>query len=155
MITTIAGTGISGSSGDNGAPTSAQLSRWRQLNTPYLSIPLFRPHSLEATVSNSHLCLTHLSLSSLSFLTPRHFHPYNTTTTTSPRGISLAPNKDLYIADYGNNIIRKISATTNIITTFASGSADGATRLQSPSGVAVGNNGNMVYIADSGNAVVR
>ena len=120
--------------------------------------PLCRTHSFEHTVSNSHLCLIHLSLSSLSFLTPRHCHPYNTTTTiTSPRGISLAPNKDLYIADYGNNIIRKISATTNIITTFASGSADGTTttRLQSPSGVAVGNNGNMVYIADSGNAVVR
>ena len=118
---------------------------------PTLSKPLCQTHTFELT-----LCLIHLSLTSLSFLTPRHCHHCNTTTTiTSPRGISLAPNKDLYIADYGNNIIRKITATTNIITTFAVGSSDGTMHLQSPSGVAVNNNGNMVYIADSGNAVVR
>ena len=99
MITTIAGTGISGSNGDSGPANSAQLS--------------------------------------------------------SPRGISVAPSKDLYIADYGNNFIRKVSASTNLITTFSGGAGGGLNPLQSPSGVSISSDGNTVYIADSSNAVVR
>jgi sugar lactone lactonase YvrE len=70
---------------------------------------------------------------------------------------------NLYIADAGNNVIREVNAATGIITTFAgtgvagsSGNGGAATeaQLNNPQSVAVDGAGN-VYIADSGNSVVR
>ncbi len=70
---------------------------------------------------------------------------------------------NVYIADYANNRIRKVTASTGIITTIAgtgsaSFSGDGgaatAATLNGPSGVAVDGSGN-VYIADVNNNRVR
>ncbi|MFZ0392986.1 MAG: chitobiase/beta-hexosaminidase C-terminal domain-containing protein, partial [Terracidiphilus sp.] len=70
---------------------------------------------------------------------------------------------NVYIADTDNNRIRKVSAATGLISTFAgtgtSGySGDGglptAAELNSPSGLAVDSSGN-VYIADTGNSLIR
>ena len=68
----------------------------------------------------------------------------------NPQGLAVNPvNGDLYIADAGNNRIRKVSG--GIITTLLGG---GAIALANPSGVAVDTAGN-VYIADTNNNVVR
>jgi sugar lactone lactonase YvrE len=64
----------------------------------------------------------------------------------APMGIALDSAGNLYIADSGNNSIRKVWGS-GLIVNVASG-------LSSPTGVAVGLNGN-VYIADSGNGLVR
>jgi hypothetical protein len=73
---------------------------------------------------------------------------------------------DLFIADTGNNVIRDVNLKTGNITTYAGSynngtggySGDGGTRndalLDSPSAVAVDSSGDL-YIADSGNNVVR
>ena len=78
-----------------------------------------------------------------------------------PFGIAVDATGNLYIADVGNNVIRKIDAT-GLVTTFAGmggvkGSANGVDSLASfnkPFGVATDASGN-VYVADAGNNKVR
>ena len=81
-------------------------------------------------------------------------------------GIAVDAAGNLYIADSGNNRIRKVSAATGIITTIAGAgslgdfgfSGDGgpatAAKLNTPSGVALDAQEN-VYIADTGNGRIR
>jgi uncharacterized protein (TIGR03437 family) len=80
----------------------------------------------------------------------------------SPSGLAVDASGNLYIADYGNNRIRKVSAT-GVITTFAGngnkgfagdGAAATSAALNGPRGVAVDVSGNL-YIADSGNNRIR
>jgi sugar lactone lactonase YvrE len=102
-LTTVAGTGVQGYSGDGGAAASAQLSY--------------------------------------------------------PRGIALDSSGNLYIADFGNNRVRKV-ATNGTITTFAGSgvgdsSGDGGPAANaglSPQDIAVDSSGN-VLIADFNNLV--
>ena len=80
-----------------------------------------------------------------------------------PSGIAFDPKGNLYIADTGNNEVRELSATDNVLRRVAgSGKAgefgDGGpailAQLASPMGVAVRPNGDVV-IADTGNNLVR
>lgn len=80
-----------------------------------------------------------------------------------PTGIAVDKAGNRYIADTGNNVVRKVAAGSGIITTFAgtgiagysgdNGSAITA-QLNAPWALAVDGAGNL-YIADSGNRVVR
>jgi len=79
-----------------------------------------------------------------------------------PRGIAADDSGNVYIADYGNNCIRKVD-NMGYITTIAGTGHPGytgdngpavAAKLNSPSGVAVDNKGN-IFIADRSNQVVR
>jgi hypothetical protein len=79
----------------------------------------------------------------------------------SPFGVAVDGSGNVYVADYGNSIIRKITpagvVTTLAGTAGATGSADGtgaAARFAYPSGVAVDGSGN-VYVADYGNSIIR
>jgi trimeric autotransporter adhesin len=80
-----------------------------------------------------------------------------------PTGVALDSAGNLYIADQGNNAVRKVAAATSIITTIAGNgvagySGDGGpaarAQLNQPASVAVDSNGN-VYIADEGNSAIR
>ncbi|HEX3744639.1 MAG TPA: IPT/TIG domain-containing protein [Bryobacteraceae bacterium] len=80
-----------------------------------------------------------------------------------PIGLAVDSANNLYIADFTNNRVRKVSAATGIITTVAGNgnsgySGDGGpavnAALNGPIGVAVDSNGNL-YIADLNNNVVR
>lgn len=81
----------------------------------------------------------------------------------SPSGITVDNDGNLYISDTRNNCIRKVDAATGIISTMvgnvvAGYSGDGgpasSAHLNSPMGIAIDNAGNL-YIADSGNFVIR
>jgi large repetitive protein len=84
-----------------------------------------------------------------------------------PNGLSFDQAGNLYIADQGNNAVRRIDAATLHITTVAgdpsSARASGSTGdggpaagsfLNAPQGVYVDTGGNL-FIADAGNSVVR
>jgi sugar lactone lactonase YvrE len=107
IISTIAGTGIAGYSGDGGAATSAQLD--------------------------------------------------------NPQGIAMDAAGNIYIADAGNNLVRRIDASTGIITTFAGSESCGyagdggpatSAQLCFPAGLAFDAAGDL-YIADADSMDVR
>jgi hypothetical protein len=80
-----------------------------------------------------------------------------------PWGITVAVSGDLYVADFGNNRVRKIDMATGIVTTVAGdgnssytgdGGAATAATLNSPASVVTDTAGNL-YIADSENNAIR
>lgn len=77
-----------------------------------------------------------------------------------PAGMAIDASDNLYIADYSNHRIRKITPS-GVVTTFAglatAGTADGNTsvaRFNGPTGVGVDPSGN-VFVADYGNHKIR
>ena len=75
-----------------------------------------------------------------------------------PRGICADPQGNLYVADSGNNKIKKIAPNGDVTTISGStsGYADGvgaAAKYNNPSGVYYLNN--KLYVADSGNHCIR
>ena len=65
-----------------------------------------------------------------------------------PSGIAVDGAGNAYIGDYGNNAVKKWTATNGAVTTVVSAGVSG------PVGVAVDSAGN-VYIADSGNNAIK
>ena len=81
----------------------------------------------------------------------------------NPTGIAVDRSGNLYIADWGNNRIRMVTASNGIISTIAGSSTigysgDGGPAAQATfkdiNGLAVDSSGNL-YIADSGNCAIR
>ena len=76
-----------------------------------------------------------------------------------PEGVAVDPAGNLYIADTGNDRIRRVDAS-GVITTIAGGGRGRdnhvaeAARLSRPGGVAVDGSGNL-YIAETGNSKIR
>lgn len=80
----------------------------------------------------------------------------------NPYAVAVDPSGSIIIADYGNNVVRRVTPD-GIINRIAGGPSAayagdglGATfaRLNSPAGLAVDTNGN-IYVADSSNWVIR
>lgn len=164
VITTVAGTGTSGSTGDGGAATSARL------NSPQdVSVAANGDLYIADTANNK---IRKVTAATGVITTVAGTGTAGSTgdggaataaRLSSPRGIEVASNGDLYIADRSNNKIRKVTAATGIITTYAGtgtagytgdGGAATAARLSNPEGIALASNGNL-YIGDTGNDAVR
>ena len=159
-ITTIAGTGTAGFSGDNGAATSAQLA------LPSAVAVDSTGNIYIADTNNPRIRkISGTTISTIAGDGEELFAGDGAAATAavldSPTGVAVDKSGNVYIADRHNQRIRMISGTT-ISTIAGSGTAgfsgDGATataaQLFKPSGVSVDASGN-VYIADTGNQRIR
>lgn len=77
-----------------------------------------------------------------------------------PKGIAVDPSGNIYVAEYGNHAVRRITPDGTVTTVAGSGKpgfADGPgreARLNSPEGLAIGPDG-ALYVADGGNHRIR
>jgi len=79
---------------------------------------------------------------------------------SAPDDVAVDAAGNVYVADYGNNLIRKISPA-GVVTTIAGTGSPGAVNgtgiaasFNGPSGIALDAAGN-IYVADAGNDVIR
>jgi sugar lactone lactonase YvrE len=205
VITTIAGTGVSGYSGDGGPATSAELyypdgvgidsagniyisdnSNFviRKVDSAgnistFATNPNFFSLGAMAVDSANNLYVVDQSTCVLWKITPAAavsvvagvefvcgYNGDNISATTAdlnlPYGVALDTRGDIYIADAGNNRIRKVNAL-GIISTLAGDGNCGfvdnvpptSGEMCSPAGVTVTPNGGAIYIADEFNLRVR
>jgi trimeric autotransporter adhesin len=162
-ITTVAGTGAPGYTGDNGPATAANL------NGPYaLAIDasgniIFADgynHLVRKVNTTTGIITAFAGVPSSGYLGDGG--PATAAKLYNPVGIAIDKGGNVYIADDHNNAIRKVDVS-GIITTVAGGNPAGyagdngpATnaRLSLPIGVAIDTAGNL-FIADEDNNVIR
>ena len=158
VITTVAGNGTKGFSGDNGPATSAQLSGDNAVAADSAGNLYIADNNRIRKVSGG-VITTVAGNGTLGFSGDNGLA--TSAQLSYPSGVAVDSAGDLYIADYFNNSIRKVSG--GVITTVAGNRTRGfsgdngpatSAQLSNPYGVAVDSVGN-VYIADSGNWRVR
>jgi len=168
IITTVAGSGPGGEaagggfSGDDGPATSAQLSG------PQSVIVDASGNLFIADTYNNRIRRVSVSgiITTVAGSGPRGFSgdggPATAASLYYPSDVAVDSAGNLFIADFDNQRIRKVSAS-GIITTVAGNGTQGfsgdggpatAASLYYPSGVAVDASGNL-FIADSGNSRIR
>jgi sugar lactone lactonase YvrE len=159
-ITTVAGTGAIGYTGDNGPATSAQL-YWPSAVALDSAGNLYIADSgnnVIRKVSNGTITTV---AGNGTFNYSGDGGPATSAALNYPAGVAVDPAGNLYIADEANYRVRKVSNGT--ITTFAGDGTQGYTgdngpatsaELSDPAGVALDSSGNL-YIADSNNNVIR
>jgi sugar lactone lactonase YvrE len=162
VITTVAGTGMAGFSGDGGAATSANL------NTPagvtvdgmgnfYVSD---QKNQRIRMVSTAGIIITVAGTGTAGY--SEDGVAANTASLNNPAGLAVDGSGNLYIADQSNHRVRKVSAGGIISTVAGNGigiySGDGGmattNSLYSPGGVLIDGMGNL-YIADALNHRIR
>jgi YVTN family beta-propeller protein len=164
IITTVAGNGSPGFSGDGGPATDAQLF------FPF-RVTLDGTGNIYITDSSNAIrkvdAVTHLITTVAGNGSPGFSGdggPATEAQLNEPRGVALDAAGNLYIADYFNTRIRKVDAGTKVITTvagdgqFGNGIGDGGPAVDAhlffPPAVAVDAAGDL-YIADSDSHHVR
>jgi sugar lactone lactonase YvrE len=163
LITTFAGTGTAGASGQNVAATSAQL------NAPTTAafdgqgnLYLVDTGNNEIRKISSNGIIT-LVAGTGALGSSGDGGAATSATLNAPQGIAVDAAGNLYIADTGNNKIRFVDTSTGLISTLAGtgtagytgdyGTAAAAT-FNHPSGLFITPAG-VLYMADTGNNVVR
>lgn len=174
IITTVAGNGTSGSTGDGGPATSAELNNLFAIALD-LSGNLFigegntsigmggRVRKVDAATG---LISTVAGNGSVGY--SGDGGPATAAALSAVSGLAVDSSGNLYIADGPTNVIRRVDASTGIITTVAGVSTgpyfgwgysgDGGpavnAKLYGPSSLVFDSNENL-YISDSGNSVIR
>ncbi len=162
VISTIAGNGTQGYSGDGGPATSARLDRpygvaLDKAGNIYFSEP---SNQRIRKVSANGVITTVAGTGSQG--SAGDGGPATSAMLSQPSGIALDGNGNLYIADSANNLIRKVDSSGRITKFAGGGSAgfggDGGPAIQAflngPMDVAADASGN-VYIADQSNYCIR
>ena len=161
IITTFAGTGESGYSGDGGPATEAKITFSYQLE--------FRDGSLYFADSDNHVIRKIDSNGIITTIAGNNTKGYSgdggaatSAQFSGPLGVDFDSNGNLFIADYGNHVIRKLDTNGNISTVAGTGtrgySGDGgaatSATLDYPAVLTIDKSDN-IYIADSGNDIIR
>ncbi len=159
VITTVAGNGTPGFNGDNGPAINAQLEIPLGIAVDSAGNLYIADENHIREVSNG--VITTIAGTGLQPGFSGDNGPATNAQLSSPSGVAVDSVGTLYIADTGNNRIRKVS--NGVITTVAGNgikgfSGDGglaaAAALSTPRGVAVDFAGNL-FFTDSGNQIIR
>jgi uncharacterized protein (TIGR03437 family) len=161
MISTIAGTNVQGFSGDSGAPTSAQLGLPGRI-----AIDSSGKIYIADGANNRVRLISGGTITTYAGTGTAGFAGDGKAATAAqlsdPIGVAVDSSGNLYIADAGNNVIRKVT-TSGTISTIAGNNTAGyagdtgdptKAQLNDPVAVAVDSSGN-VFIADANNGVIR
>ena len=162
VITTVAGTGTQGFSGDGGPATSASLSFPVDVAVDAsgnLFIAETGNHRIRRVDAATEVITTVAGTSTPGF--SGDGGPATSSSLANPRGVAVDAFSNLFIADRGNGRIRRVDGVTGVITTVAGTSTPGfsgdggpATSAKlSPSGVAVDAVGSLYIV--SGNHRIR
>ena len=151
MITTIAGTGVFGYSGDGGPATNAQINNPIQLlwenRTGYLLISDQSNHVVRK-IDRDGVITTIAGTGFLGY--SGDAGPATNATLNKPVGLAFDTIGNLYIGEFFNHTIRKID-TNGIITTFAGTGISGFSGDGGPASVALVNRPCYIAIDDIGN----
>ncbi len=164
VVTTIAGTGTAGSTGDGGQATAARLNGPTRLTLDAagnLYIADSANNKIRKVTISTGVITTVVGTGTAGntgdggqATAARLRNPYD---------VAFGPDGSMYIADRGNHKIRKVDMSTGVITTVAGNGSAGyngdeiaatSARLNNPYGVDVDGDGNL-YIADNDNERVR
>ena len=161
-ISTVAGSGSQGYSGDNGPAGSAQLSAMAGL-------AIDSSGNLYIADSGNN-CVREVTAAGVISTVAGNGTPgfsgdgglAASAQLQNPSGVAVDASGNIYIADTNNNRVRKVTASGTITTIAGSGvaaySGDSglavSAGLSHPYGLAIGKTGN-IYVADSGNNAIR
>ena len=149
-VSTIAGNGFPGFSGDNGPATSAELHSPLGIavdssGSVYIADTA---NNVVRKVANGTIT-TYAGNYAYGQGDSGDFGPATNASMNAPVGLAFDSSGNLYICDSNNHAVRKVTAATGIITTVVGATSITANALNHPVGIALDAAGN-VYIADSG-----
>ena len=167
IITTIAGTGRSGYSGDGGPATSASLYSPHGIAIAAVTGDLY----IADTYNNAIRMITRSTgiITTIAGTRTKGYSgnggPATSAMLNGPSDVAIdAVTGNIYICDRGNNVIRMITKSTGIITTVVGTRRTGHTgdggpatlaMLSDPYSVVIDASSGMMYIADQSNNVIR
>jgi sugar lactone lactonase YvrE len=172
VITTIAGNGTYGYSGNGGAATDAMIGNPQQLaldssgnlyiveQGKCVSAKVNLSTGIISTVAGNGTIGT--GVTSTGSVVKGDGGPATMAQLSLPQGVALDPAGNIFIADSGSQRVRKVDASTGVITTVVgttlgysgNGGPAAQAQLHDPWGLFFDASGNL-YIADSFNAVIR
>lgn len=164
IVTTVAGDGAAGYSGDGGAAVKATLSLPSGIavdGSGNLYIADTQNNAIRKVVAATGIITTVAGNGGAGY--SGDGGPATSAEFNTPQDVAVDASSNLYIADELNYVIRKVTAATGVITTVAGNHTEGysgdggpatSAELRFPGNLALDGSGN-VYIADSGNARVR
>jgi trimeric autotransporter adhesin len=172
VITTIAGNGTYGYSGNGGAATDAMIGNPQQLALDS-SGNLYIVEQGKCVIAKVNLSTGIIStvagngtigtgVTSTGSVVKGDGGPATMAQLSLPQGVALDPAGNIFIADSGSQRVRKVDASTGVITTVVgttlgysgNGGPAAQAQLHDPWGLFFDASGNL-YIADSFNAVIR
>ncbi len=164
-ITTVAGTGKAGHTGDGGPATKATLNRPHEIRfdaAGNLFIADMSNHAIRRVDAKTGVITTIAGTGTAGFAGDGG--PATKAQLRQPHAIQFGPDSDLYICDIGNHRVRKVTMKTGVITTFAGtgqplATPDGAkfasAPLKGPRALDFDSAGNLWLATREGNQVFR